>query len=332
MTRLRCFILVLLFTQPLQLANAWDSVGHRLTAAITLHYLSDAKQAQLITILRQHPRFEQDFIADMPASISNGDDEQQAIWLLGQAAYWPDIARGLVDAERQKYNRPTWHFNDGAWVRDAARDQGNTYIGITAFKDIMGEPANSIRSEAAVHNVMTALDYNTWVLAASDRSMAERAIALCWVLHLMGDIHQPLHAGALFSAYAFANGDRGGNGIATDDGNLHARWDRALADDGVATSLRQILQSQQRSGLNQQQLRDRDSDWSQWMNESRQLLQTVVYSAAITDKIASADRARQRLQTIPLDDDYVSRMKQISQLRLGQAGIRLATWFENELP
>jgi hypothetical protein len=38
----------------------------------------------------------------------------------------------------------------------------------------------------------------------------KRAIALCWVLHLVGDIHQPLHAAALFSKDSL-KGDRGGN-------------------------------------------------------------------------------------------------------------------------
>ena len=33
---------------------------------------------------------------------------------------------------------------------------------------------------------------------------------MCWLLHLIGDIHQPNHAITLFSE-AFPDGDRGGN-------------------------------------------------------------------------------------------------------------------------
>ena len=41
---------------------------------------------------------------------------------------------------------------------------------------------------------------------------ADRADALCWVCHLVGDIHQPLHCVSLFNA-TFTSGDRGGNSI-----------------------------------------------------------------------------------------------------------------------
>jgi len=38
----------------------------------------------------------------------------------------------------------------------------------------------------------------------------EKEIYLTWLLHLIGDIHQPLHCTAVFSEQ-FPNGDKGGN-------------------------------------------------------------------------------------------------------------------------
>ena len=38
----------------------------------------------------------------------------------------------------------------------------------------------------------------------------EKAIYLTWLMHLVGDIHQPLHCAAVFSEQ-FPNGDKGGN-------------------------------------------------------------------------------------------------------------------------
>ncbi len=59
---------------------------------------------------------------------------------------------------------------------------------------------------------------------ASNAAPAERLEALKWVVHLVGDLHQPLHVG-------FAD-DRGGNTYqlqAFDKGtNLHAVWDSGL--------------------------------------------------------------------------------------------------------
>ena len=56
-----------------------------------------------------------------------------------------------------------------------------------------------------------------------------KPIALCWLLHLIGDIHQPNHAITLFSE-AFPEGDRGGNLslIRIENGEavkMHMFWD-----------------------------------------------------------------------------------------------------------
>src|ERR1700733_8864378 len=68
-------------------------------------------------------------------------------------------------------------------------------------------------------------------LAAADTDAGERAIALCWVEHLVGDIHQPLHAGEAFTE-KHPTGDLGGNALAvnTPSGvyNLHSVWDELL--------------------------------------------------------------------------------------------------------
>ncbi|MBL6905093.1 MAG: hypothetical protein ISR27_06150, partial [Pseudomonadales bacterium] len=103
-----------------QNALAWDSVGHRLSAAVANHYLSDSVRNELTRILLQHPRYEEDFLEQMPATIARGNDASQFEWLLGQAAIWPDMTRGFSDSERAKYNRANWHYIDGAWLRGAA--------------------------------------------------------------------------------------------------------------------------------------------------------------------------------------------------------------------
>ena len=310
-------------------AYSWDAVGHRLSAAVALSYLSPDKQQALQEILQQHPRYQADFLDSMPASVQRGDLASQQQWLLGQAAYWPDIARGLPPSEAALYNRPDWHYLDGAWVRDAATDQGNMYIGIRPYPDIQGAPAESVRTESDVSNIMTALDYNTRVLADTSRSGAERAIALCWVLHLMGDIHQPLHTGSLYSDTLFDDGDRGGNRIATDDGNLHARWDRALAGSGVTANLRSILGEQER--VSRPRIAGMTTNWSQWLAESRGLLLHLVYSDSMKAAIAAAERTGAEVPVQRLDARYVSSMERLARQRIGLAGLRIAIWVENSL-
>ncbi len=326
------FVVILFITLSTFFMNsslAWDSVGHRLSAVVASHYLSDDSKAELLRILAQHPRYQQDFEEQMPTSIARGNTEVRFSWLLGQAAFWPDIARGLPDSEREKYNRANWHYIDGAWLRGQADVQGNTYIGIPPFDDIAGRSAQSIRSEASADNVMNALDFNTRLLANSQTPMPQRAIALCWVLHLIGDIHQPLHVGSLYSANRFSNGDRGGNGIDTDERNLHARWDRALRSTGVNSNL-EIVLAQHSTTLERMDEQDA-GDWSLWMKESRALLLNTVYTIDMKSVIASTDNSNERLVEFTLSDDYIATMEYHSRMRLALAGRRLAIWFEANL-
>lgn len=80
------------------------------------------------------------------------------------------------------------------------------------------------------------------ILADRGRSDGERLQALKFVVHLVGDVHQPMHAG-----YAR---DRGGNDFQTQyqgkGGNLHRVWDsgllnsRGLDEDGYLATLRAL--------------------------------------------------------------------------------------------
>lgn len=311
-------------------AQAWDSTGHRLSAAIMLEYVDDETRDALLDILSAHPRYRQDFLDAMPAFVDRSNTDELALWLLGQAAYWPDIARGLPDAARRRFNRPSWHYTDGAWMRQAVEIQGNVYVDLAPFPDIQGSPSESITDERRVSNVATGLDYNIALLFDESQSRSRRAVALCWVLHLGGDIHQPLHAGSLFSPVRLRDGDRGGNSIPIDDSNLHASWDSALAADGVLVELGRVLQILDTQA---DSLPSADNlDWDVWLKESRQLLQSTVYSPAMIAEIRAADAANGSLRAMSLSQDYVNRMQQISRQRLGVAGRRLGNLMQARLP
>jgi len=283
----------------------------------------------LLRILQQHPRYEQDFLEQIPPSIDRNNEDKLFEWLLGQAAFWPDITRGLPESEREKFNRGNWHYIDGAWLRGQADVQGNTYIGVAPLDDVSGPRAQNIRNETDAKNVMTALDFNSALLADSRTPAAQRAVALCWVLHLIGDIHQPLHVGSLYTRNRFTNGDRGGNGIATQQGNLHARWDRALSATSVSSNLDTLLE--QHGATLQRMDQQNDLDWSEWMNESRALLLNTVYNEAMKSAIARSDRTNDPLPTFTLNQDYVATMEFHARTRLALAGRRLALWFEENL-
>jgi len=175
-----------------------------------------------------------------------------------------------------------------------------------------------VTDERDVDNVVLALEYNLAVLEDASASAAQRAVALCWVLHLGGDIHQPLHSGALISNTLFPNGDRGGNAIPTRNGSLHSEWDEALRNQAFEDTLRRMVVTAQQADL-----RSLSLDPSVWLQESRRLLHDFVYPDEIKAAVLRSERLGRRMEGIVIDADYSSRMQAISEDRVTLASMRM---------
>ena len=105
------------------------------------------------------------------------------------------------------------------------------------YKDFFFTLDGSILPEIDPNNIVKALEDNVNILKTSTDKNAQ-AQALRFVIHFVGDIHQPLHCTAKVSK-ANRKGDQGGNffkiTIAGDDGklkdtNLHSYWDSGAED------------------------------------------------------------------------------------------------------
>lgn len=309
-----CFLLVFVH-HP---SHAWDDTGHRLSAYVTWELLSSQERLTLYDILQQHPRFEQDFLEVMPVNAMVGSDLDKARWVLGQAAVWPDIARGFEGEDLIRYHRGNWHWIDGAWVRGNGI-HGNVYVGVDSKPSIRGDAPGSVIQEHDADNVLVSLEYNLHVLGDPASSPSEKAIALCWVLHLGGDIHQPLHSGALVSRELFREGDRGGNAISVTGGNLHWAWDGALRNQPFDDTLRRLTTAAMQADPS-----DLVTDPYEWLEESREIMQQSVYTDDIKAGVLRSERRDTSLPEFSLADDYIGRMRAISEDRLALAGLRLA--------
>ena len=123
------------------------------------------------------------------------------------AACWAD------DVRSQRRETSTWHYMDFHFRKD-------------------GKPSEL---KADAENAAWAIDKFTKILGDQTKSDAERADALRFILHFVGDIHQPLH-GTARDTDEFPKGDRGGNDFeilppaSMKDAdraprNLHSLWD-----------------------------------------------------------------------------------------------------------
>lgn len=199
---------------------------------------------------------------------------------LAAVSTWADRVR---PTEQWQYTAP-WHYvnlpNVPGVTYDAARDCGNGDCVVAAIelcRDIlMGRVANEITSPEA----------------------------LMFLVHFVGDVHQPLHTGHAE--------DRGGNGIDViffgEQANLHSVWDsRILGHTGrswpdSANLFDARLTPEQRRAWS-------DTDPAAWANESYRLAVDVAYAIP-------ADHV--------IGDEYQSRSLPIVEQRLLQAGVRLA--------
>lgn len=153
--------------------------------------------------------------------------------------------------------------------------------------------------------VVAAIDRQRAVLGSTAPD-AERLRALKYVVHLVADAHQPLHAG-------FAD-DRGGNRYQVQSlgrgTNLHAVWDVDLVDSwpgGAAALLDDLRKHAATAG--------KPIDAAQWAVESCRLVSA--------DGFYPADRK--------VSDDYLARWRPALKERLSSAARRLAALLDDTL-
>lgn len=313
---------------------AWDATGHRLSAYVAWEMMSPDSRDKSLLILRAHPRFQADFMDNMPADIQSMDSIQQQRWLFGQAAVWPDLARGLSGADRRRYDHPNWHWIEGAWLRDEAIRHGNLYIDTQPHASIVGVGAAQIQRRSQAENIVNAIDLTLYQLGGtrSHQSAEDQALALSWFLHLTGDIHQPLHTGALVSERLFARGDRGGNDIqvrlssAESADNLHAVWDGALRGASFGNTLQLLLDIAQDVAHDAQH---GEYAPTRWLQESRDLLTSRVYTDAMISNVLRSEHTGNQPAITALDSNYEEDMRLIASQRIAEAGVRIATTLEN---
>jgi hypothetical protein len=147
-------------------------------------------------------------------------------------------------------------------------------------------------------------------------------------VHLVGDIHQPLHSSTLFSKQ-FPEGDRGGNMFAVKRGsapmNLHAYWNNALGGGTDLASLKaQVEGFRVNPELNRGKVCGEKAEvtFSMWAHDSLELAEEVVYrKGALKGAYQTGDYSP---DTPALPADYEAAAKQVAAKQIVLAGYRLA--------
>lgn len=205
-----------------------------------------------------------------------------------------DLAEASTWADEQRSNpEPFWQEEAGPY-HYVTVPEGKTYAEV-------GAPAEGDALSALARFAATVRD--------PDASREEKALALRFIIHIVGDVHQPLHAG---------NGtDRGGNDVKVrwfgEETNLHSVWDSKMIE------VQDLSYTEYKTWLGRQIEPAETIAWWEpnpevWIGESTKLRDTIY--PAIDDGMAS------------LGYSYQYQHLATAELRLQQGGVRLAAYLD----
>jgi hypothetical protein len=201
--------------------RAWNGTGHQVVARIAWEALTPTVRDRVVALLQAAPS--DACLAELLPTDARPLAARRREFFL-RASTWADTVRPAADDDARactRFHRSEWHHVNFFW-------QGIS--GATGTD----RPADRRDMRPAAANVVAQLPLLRALAACSaprcSTTLTERAIALAWILHLVGDIHQPLHTSArVTDRREERQGDKGGNLFILDHGppvlRLHGYWD-----------------------------------------------------------------------------------------------------------
>ncbi|MGI4792290.1 MAG: S1/P1 nuclease [Janthinobacterium lividum] len=285
-------------------ASAWNGTGHMTVADIAYDNLTPNTKKAVNKLLMKQRDYAL-WMTEMPAGYTD-----KARFAFMKAATWPDDIRKTPD------DRPIWHYIDLPVIAPGYTPDPAAIIPVTPNAE------TQIVSETALMTSKTATDQ-------------ERAVALCWVEHLVGDIHQPLHDSSLFSAQ-FPKGDKGGNDESLASGavdndplesaahphRLHALWDDLLGATYDPSEIQRIAATLETPAYARRSFPQIISHKAvhEWIEEGNALAQRYVYLNETLPMTATGDQKAE----VTLPPGYLSTAHQVADQQIALAGYRLA--------
>ncbi|MBS1910828.1 MAG: S1/P1 nuclease [Bacteroidetes bacterium] len=317
-------MLLLLFA-AVHTTYGWGNVGHMAVAGVAYNGLTAKVRKRVDALVQLNPKvheWEQRIPAGTPAS-------RKSMMLFMIAASWADQIKGdqqhVADGPDGGNRPPT----DGT----AGRNTGYGDSAMHKYWHFIDMPFSS--DGTPLHqpydpNARTQIALFRSVIA-SNAADPLKSYDLVWLLHLVGDIHQPLHCTSRFSS-ALPDGDAGGNSVQLSGiklqgvgiSNLHSYWDDLpgvgdrnrdyIKDVAAAMVLVPNLPAASASAA-------ANLDVAAWVNESFDAAKSRAYA-----KLLSASNG-----TFTFNAAYKSLALSTARQRVALAGARLANILNKEL-
>lgn len=259
-------------------AEAWNGRGHMAVAAAAWRDLTPDARAKASALLGLNPDY-----PNWVRGVAAVDVEPVAFV---RAATWPDQIRSTYQEDGSSPpGRPTDAQNIG--FADCLKHR------YWHFKDIAFSTDGTPLQDAAEPNALTQIRAFSAALGSPAVSDEIKSYDLAWLLHLVGDVHQPLHATSRFTQ-ASKHGDSGGNSVAlcvrghscsSRFNSMHAYWDDALGTSDSASSALKLACVTPVAGARCLPAAPVEAasigDPGAWLIESFQIARTVAYKRPI---------------------------------------------------
>jgi hypothetical protein len=287
-------------------AEAWFGFGHMEVAAIAWSKLKPATRAEATRLLKLNPLYAT-WIMNVPAK-----ERDRTAFVM--AATWPDEIKGLSDYHNDGPNNgnrppPGPKASQNIGYTDHFRHKYWHYI------DEPFSPDMTPLQPADIPNAQTQIAAFRAKLAEPGASDDIKSYDLAWLLHMVGDVHQPLHATSRFT-HLETNGDSGGNDVKITCGTgctateLHAFWDGVVGD---SDKPKDAINGARKIPPAKAQLAS-IADEKVWIKESFEAAKASVYVAPI-----GVDGA-----PFTLTGSYKSKALRLAKQRVALGGARLA--------
>ena len=170
-------------------AFAWDETGHKITAYIAWQRMTPEVREKVIKILLAASEDSQIATFYLPYGSRTEATRKREYFML--MATWADIIRDRnFETRYKKYHHSNWHYSDTFWKS------------VNGKVEMLPAPDEGGLALAKI------IEFEK--LERSNANDAQKAVGIAWLEHLIGDIHQPLHASARVTDTE-PKGDQGGN-------------------------------------------------------------------------------------------------------------------------
>lgn len=314
---MRNFSLIAVLTScsfaPVSPAWAWWDAGHMQIAYVAYKHLEPATKAKADALLRLNPDY-----AKWTAGAS--DEATAKIYAFVHASTWADdIKTKEYGYTRDKIESPTAGQNIGYTDHNQ-----HPYW---HYKDIKFSPDSTPVPSPDPVDAVTQLKAMMATLPASSGATDDlRSYDLVWILHLVGDLHQPLHAVGRFSK-EIPGGDAGGNAESVIPATgetipLHAYWDRVFG--GYTSPNGAVFDADAVDGIAKLTVNAAAaaiSDPGTWAEESAELAKQYAYAPPVSHGT----------NAVMLTRDYETQARNIAHSQAALAGVRLANFLNAAL-